>query len=280
MALPFQIINNYRLGEELGEGHFGQVYKAQHIHLANRIGAIKLLHMRMNTEKERDKFLDEARILGRFTHPHILPILDVGIQEGTPYMITEFASGGSLRDRLRKAGTQLLPFEESLLILRQIAEALHEAHQQKVVHRDLKPENILFHANGNALLADFGISTILSTQSITTTTIAGTPPYMAPEQFKGHVSKESDQYALGCIAYELLTGHKPFTAPDFFSMGIKHMTEAPPPPTQFNPHLPTDISQAILKAMDKDRHQRFTDVLDFVNAMEGKPLTTQPHSSS
>jgi serine/threonine protein kinase/lipoprotein NlpI len=268
MALHFQTIGNYRLVEELAEGAFGRVYRAEHMHLMNRIVAIKLLHTRTNTEKEREDFLQEARILGLFKHPHILPIVDFGIQEGTPYLITEFASGGSLRDRLKQTSTRLLSLDESLRILRQVAQALHTAHQQKVVHRDLKPENILFDSEGNVLLADFGISTILSVKSIKTTAIVGTPSYMAPEQFKGHVSKESDQYALGCIAYELLAEHKPFTAPDFFSMGIKHMTEVPPPPTQFNPRLPAYISQAILKAMTKDRHQRFPDVLDFVDALE------------
>ena len=268
MAQNLQTIGNYRLVEELAEGAFGRVYRAEHMYLTNRIAAIKLLHTRINTEKERDDFLHEARILELFKHPHILPIIDFGIQEGTPYLITDFASGGSLRDRLKQVSTRPLSFDESLRILRQVAEALHVAHQEKVVHRDLKPENILFHTSGNVLLADFGISTILSTTSIKTTAIIGTPPYMAPEQFKGHVSKESDQYALGCIAYELFAGHQPFTAPDFFSMAIKHMTEAPPPPTQFNPRLPTHISQAILKAMDKERHQRFVDVLDFINALE------------
>jgi serine/threonine protein kinase len=268
MALHPQTISNYRLVKELAEGAFGRVYQAEHLVLTNRIVAIKLLHTRMSTEKEREKFLQEAQILGLFKHPYIMPIVDVGIEDGTPYLITEFASGGSLRDRLKQVGRQPFLFEESLRILRQVAEALYSAHQQQVVHRDLKPANILFHTNGNALLADFGISTILTNQSIKSTAIAGTPSYMAPEQFKGHVSKESDQYALGCIAYELLAGHKPFTAPDFFSMGMKHMTEAPPPPTQFNPRLPTYISQAILKAMAKERRQRFANVLDFINALE------------
>ncbi len=267
MASHFQTIGNYRLLEELAEGAFGRVYLAEHMYLTNRIAAIKLLHTRINTEKDREDFLHEARILELCKHPHILPIIDFGIQEGTPYLITEFASGGSLRDRLEQVRTRL-SLDESLRILRQISQALHIAHQQKVVHRDLKPANILFDGEGNVLLADFGISTILSTKSIKTTAIVGTPPYMAPEQFKGHVSKESDQYALGCIAYELLAGHQPFSVPDFFSMGIKHMTEAPPPPTQFNPRLPAYISQAILKAMAKERHQRFADVLDFVNALE------------
>ena len=108
----------------------------------------------------------------------------------------------------------------------------------------------------------------------------GTTLYMSPEQFTMKAGKESDQYALGCIAYELLTGQEPFTAESPAEIMHKHMYEEPQPPNQHNPLLPEHISQAILKAMAKDRHQRFTDVLDFVNAMEGKPLTTQPHSSS
>lgn len=271
MAQHFQTISNYRLLKELGEGHFGHVYQAEHMYLTNRIVAIKLLHA-LATEKEREQFLHEAHILELFKHPHILPIIDAGIEESTPYLITEFAAGGSLRDRLKQASTQPPTLNESLRILRQVAEALNAAHQQKVVHRDLKPENILFHTNGNVLLADFGISTTLSSKSIKTTAIIGTPPYMAPEQFKGHVSKESDQYALGCIAYELFAGHLPFTAPDFFSMAIKHMTDAPLPPTQFNPHLPAHISQAILKAMSKERQERFANILDFVNALENDYL--------
>ncbi len=268
MALNFPTIGNYRLVEELAKGAFGRVYRAEHMYLTNRIAAIKLLHTRINTEKERDDFLHEARVLELFKHPHILPLLDFGIQEGTPYLITEFASGGSLRNRLKQAGSQLLSLDECLRILRQVAEALYAAHQQKVVHRDLKPENILFHTSGNVLLADFGISTTLSDNSTTNTNIAGTPSYMAPEQFRGHVSKKSDQYALGCIAYELFAGRKPFNALDFVSMMYKHTTEQPLPPTHFNPRLPIHISQAILKAMAKERQQRFANVLDFVNALE------------
>jgi serine/threonine protein kinase len=268
MGFIFQTIGNYRLVEELAAGAVGRVYRAEHMYLTNRIAAIKLLHTRIHTEKERNDFLHEARTLGLFKHPHILPIIDFGIQEGTPYLITDFASGGSLRNRLKQAGSQPLSLDESLRILRQVAEALDAAHQQKVVHRDLKPENILFHTNGNVLLADFGLSTTLSDNITTNTTIAGTPSYMAPEQFKGHVSKKSDQYALGCIAYELFTGRKPFDALDFVSMMYKHTTEQPLPPTHFNPRLPTHVSQAILKAMAKERQQRFANVLDFVNALE------------
>ena len=268
MSSHILTIGNYRLLEELASGAFGRVHRAEHIHLSNRIVAVKLLHAHLSSEKERKSFLHEASILEMLKHTHILPILDVGIHEGRiPYMITEFASQGSLRQRLRRQLPQLLPFEETLRILTQIAQALQIAHQQQIVHRDLKPENILFHTNGNALLADFGISTVLGSMSVQQATITGTPPYMAPEQFKGNVSKGSDQYALGCIAYELVTGHRPFTAPDFFSMAIKHMTEQPLPPKHYDRDLPEHVSQAILKALAKERDQRHVDVMSFIQAL-------------
>jgi serine/threonine protein kinase len=124
MAPHFQTISNYRLGEELAEGAFGQVYRAEHMYLTNRIAAIKFLHTLVSTEKERDHFRREAHRLELLKHPHILPIIDFGIQEGTPYWITEFASGGSLRDRLRQVDTQPISLDESLQILRQVAQAL------------------------------------------------------------------------------------------------------------------------------------------------------------
>src|SRR6185312_2718195 len=138
-----------------------------------------------------------------------------------------------------------------------------------IIHRDLKPENIFFNANDVALLADFGIAITLSTSSVKYSSVMGTPAYMAPEQFQGVLSQQSDQYALGCIAYELFTGHKPFTAPDFFAMGFKHLIDNPVAPTQLNPALPVHIEQAILKAMAKQREERHTDVRAFLAALQG-----------
>ncbi len=159
--------------------------------------------------------------------------------------------------------------EEAITILSQIGQALHYAHQQHVIHRDIKPENILFNEKGDALLADFGIATVLTTASAKQTTILGTPSYMAPEQFRGIISSESDQYALGCIAYELLTLRKPFTAPDLVALMFKHVTEHPVPPKQLNPQLPVYVEQAILKALEKERLDRYTDVFSFIKAISG-----------
>lgn len=231
--------------------------------------AVKLLHMFLETEQEREQFLQEAQILESLKHHYILPLLDVGFLEGAPapYLITEYAAGGSLRERLR----QRLPLsiEQAITILAQVGEALAFAHQHNVIHRDIKPENILFNARGDALLADFGIATIASatTRSQLVTSVVGTPLYMAPEQFQGKLSRESDQYALGCIAYELFTGRQPFQAGDFIAIGFLHATEQPVALRQYNPTLPLAVEQAVLKALAKQRTERHADVQAFVLAL-------------
>ena len=262
-------IGNYRVIAELNSGAFGNVYRAQHLILTERTVAIKLLHAYLHSPKEREQFIQEAQFLEKLKHRYITPIIDVGFSEGFPYLIAEYATHGSLRDRLNHLSPHLLAIEDAIAILSQIGQALHYAHQQHIIHRDLKPENILFNSQGEALLADFGIATMLATASIKyVTMIGGTPPYMAPEQFRGMISKESDQYALGCIAYELFTGNRPFSAPDFISMGFKHATEQPLSPSQLNPQLPVFIEHAILKAMAKERAERYADVSSFIMALQ------------
>lgn len=129
------------------------------------------------------------------------------------------------------------------------------------MHRDLKPENILFNAKGEALLADFGIAKMLDTIGVRQGTIISTPSYMAPEQFRGLASRESDQYALGCIAYELFTGRQPFIAPDMAALMFKHLMEQPVTPRQVNAQLPECIEQAVLKALAKEREGRYEEAL-------------------
>jgi len=263
-------IGNYQIVAMLNSGAFGSVFQAQHTILSERIVAIKLLHAYLGSAREREQFLQEARFLEKLKHRYILSILDVGFSDGFPYLIAEYASQGSLRDRLKRQYPRLLPTEEVINILSQIGQALQHAHQQNIIHRDLKPDNILFNAYQEALLADFGIATMLSTASVKhVTVITGTPPYMAPEQFQGTICKESDQYALGCIAYQLFTGQPPFSAPDFVSMGFKHITEQPAAPTQLNPGLRGYVADAILKAMAKQRTDRFSSVAEFIAALRG-----------
>src|SRR5713101_4025030 len=264
-------LGNYRLVAELNSGSYGSVYQGKHLIFEDDpVVAIKVLHAHLGSSQERTQFIQEAQLLKKLQHPHILPILDAGIQDGFPYMVTAYASQGSLRDRLDQQPHAPFPLDEALRILSQVSQALHFAHQQRIVHRDLKPGNILFNAQGEALLADFGIAAVLATARTRQLGRGGTPAYMAPEQFEGMVSMKSDQYALGCLAYELVTGHKPFTVANG-SLEVwwyQHAKVEPVAPTQLNPGLPIHIEEAILKAMTKQRTGRHTDVAAFLSSLQ------------
>src|SRR2546425_1599772 len=269
-------IGNYRITAEIGSGGFAQVYRGEHLLLKERTVAIKFLHTHLSSPEESARFLQEAGLLETLRHHHILLIYDVGIDQGFPYLVAEYAPNGSLRDRLKQSAPHPLPTEDVMRILSQVGQALHFAHQHHIIHRDLKPENILFNREGEALLADFGIATTLASASFQSANISGTPSYMAPEQFAGTVCKESDQYALGCIGYELVTGFPPFSADNVFATGFKHLHETPPAPTQFNPGVPASIEQAILTAMAKERSERYPDLRDFISALHGAPRSLSP----
>lgn len=259
-----QRIGNYRISERVSSGSFGSVYKAEHIHLKGRVVAIKLLHAHLESPSEQRQFTQEAQFLAQLEHPYILPLIDFGFSEHQPYLITRYAPGGSLRHLLRQQ-KQHLPFARTLSLLQQVGQALQYAHDQQIIHRDLKPENILFNEREEALLADFGIAMMLSTtNSKHVTAISGTPSYMAPEQFQGIVSKQNDQYALACIAYELFTGRVPFTAPDFFALGFQHLTATPVPLHEYNKQIPLAAEMAILKALAKQRTDRYPTITTFL----------------
>ncbi|GHP00813.1 hypothetical protein KSF_108600 [Reticulibacter mediterranei] len=277
-AYPKQIVN-YRLLTEIDAGGSGIVYLAEHLILTERRVAIKLLHTHLTASEDRDRFLDEAKVLYKLQHPHILPLHDVGFHEQRPYLITDYADGGSLRDRLE----QPLPWSQVLSILQQIGEALQYAHDQGIVHRDLKPENILFRADGHAYLADFGIAQEVSKQR--DTEVVGSVDYMAPEQFKRIICKEIDQYALGCIAYEFLRGHVPFQAATLQELLHLHATEMPPSLIAVKPSLPPAIEQAIFRALAKDPGARFASVHEFLQTLALVPaqhlsLMTSPLAHS
>jgi len=262
------IVGNHCIISELAMGAFGRVYLAQHAVLTNRVVALKLMHtVPLSSEQKCNQFLQEARFLELLRHHYILPILDVGIHQGMPYIVSEYASGGSLRNRMKDKTLKPLREEEIQKILSQVGEALQYAHQKNIIHRDLKPENILFNAKNDALLADFGLATMLATASIKYISNAGTPRYMSPEQFRGIVSKESDQYALGCITYELCTGHPLFGGHDPFSLMYQHVNDEPVSPSKLNPNVHPNVEQAILKALAKQRHDRHADIRAFITAL-------------
>lgn len=257
---------SYQLVQLLGQGAFGSVYLGKHFLLTQKPPvAIKILNTALNSQEEFDRFFQEAVLLDTLSHPHILPIIDANLYEGYPYFIAEYAQGGSLQDRLEQLNGEPMPLGEALQVLQQTGDGLQHAHDLDVVHRDLKPANILFDANGEAMLADFGIA--LQVQRTRRVDEIGTPAYMSPEQFKGKISKKSDQYALGCIAYELFTGQQLFIADDPYTIGYKHIYEAPVAPHTLNPGVPPHIEEVVLKALSKEHNDRYDSVADFVEAL-------------
>lgn len=274
-------IGNYRIRAKIASGGYGSVYIGEHTFLTDRTVAIKILHTRyLTVQKERHRFLEEARLLEKLKHPSILPIIDVGIHKGSFYMISEYAPGGSLQELLDRLYPHPLKVEEAISILTQIGKALDFAHQQNIVHNDLKPANILFNTSGKAVIADFGNAVVLGEKNcVSTNTVIGTLDYMAPERFQGEITKASDLYSLGCIAYQLFTGTTPFHARNDTALRDKHLYEKPVPPTRLNPDLPTYIELAVLKAMAKDPAERYRDVLSFITALR-PPLRAHTGSTS
>ncbi len=270
-------LGNYRIVEVIAKGAYGIIYRAEHLHLGNPM-AIKFMHAYFNSSKQREQFRREAQILVRLRHSNVLRLIDFGIDEDSPYLVSEYAVGGSLRDRLTRHAPHPLLLQDAVRTLAQVGRALGYVHSQGVIHRDLKPENILFDEADRALLADFGIAIVKQTTSATNLVGLGTPPYMAPEQFKasGEPLPESDQYALGCVAYELLTGQPPFTADNAAAYGFQHTYEAPVPLRHLNPAIPPRIEQAVLTALAKEPAGRYASEEAFLEALGiRRPAPTQ-----
>ncbi|GCE08311.1 serine/threonine protein kinase [Dictyobacter aurantiacus] len=268
-----EIIGNYRIEEKIGGGGYSRVYWASHIWNRKKVVAIKIFHEYVDTLSARAKFESEARLLRQLRHEHIVPIIAHGIkymkshEAYLPYLITELAPEGSLRDLLNETDGPL-PKRQALLIITQVGEALQYAHDNDVAHLDIKPENILFKAPDHVWLADLGIADVLVSTRTREGGIAGTYAYMAPEQFQGKMSKRSDQYALACVTYELLTGKHPFNTTSSHSLMYQHLETQPISPNTHNPEIPDAVCKVILKGMAKDRYDRYPTTADFVKMLK------------
>ncbi len=225
-----QQMGNYRLLRLVGRGAFADVYLGEHIYLQTQ-AAIKVLHIQMGSNEVAD-FRREAKIIAHLLHPHIIRVLDFGVEGNTPFLVMDYAPHGTLR-RAYPRGTHL-PLPTIISYTSQIAQALQYAHDRGVIHRDVKPENMLLNANKEILLSDFGIpaveqsTSMLITQKMSDLKTAGTASYMAPEQIQGHPHPSSDQYALGIVVYEWLSGSLPF-AGDACSVMYQQVNVQPPP---------------------------------------------------
>ena len=255
---------NYRLVRLIGQGGFAEVYLGEHL-LLDTQAAIKVLYAKLARD-DIETFRLEARTIARLLHPHIVRVLDFGVEGTTPFLVMDYAPGDTIR-RLYPKGTRL-PLETVVSYVKQVATALQYAHEQKVIHRDVKPENMLMGRNGEVLLSDFGIALITqSSRYEGSIDMAGTIAYMAPEQIEAHPRPASDQYSLGIVVYEWLTGDRPFHG-SFREIAIKHSLVPPPSLCEQVSTLPPAVEQVVLIALAKDPKQRFGSVLAFATALE------------
>ena len=259
-----QRLGNYQLVRLLGEGGFAEVYLGEHLHLKTQ-AAVKLLHTRLSQD-DIEGFRREARVIAQLIHPHIVRVLDFGVEGNAPYLVMDFAPYGTLRNRHPK-GTRV-PLYYVTAYVRQVADALYYAHSQRLIHRDIKPENMLVGRNNEILLSDFGIALASQSSSYQSTQdVAGTIAYMAPEQIQAHPRPASDQYSLGIVVYEWLTGNRPFQG-TYTEIAVKHTMVPPPPLREQFLDIPQSVEDIVMRALQKDPHQRFEDVHAFAIALE------------
>ncbi len=285
MASPFEVLRDqlvaatageYRILAELGRGGMAAVYLAEDLSLGRRV-AVKVMVPGLDaTEGMADRFLLEARTAAQLSHPNIIPIYAVRTTDLLRYFVMKFIGGRSLDRVLAETGP--LPVPVVMAIVAQVGSALEHAHRRGVVHRDIKPANIMLDEDGAAIVADFGIAKVAQGVSLTQTgSTVGTPTYMSPEQCTGKaVTGASDQYALGCVAFELLTGRPPFVHQEVVPVLLAHVSDAPPPLLPLRTDCPLELAVVIDKMLAKDPAERWVDLDEAVAAAEAGPFGSDP----
>ncbi len=281
----------YHIERELGAGGMATVYLAQDLKHERQV-AVKVLRPELAAALGPERFLQEIKIAANLHHPHILPLFDSGEIDGFLFYVMPYEEGQSLRERLDKHGE--LPITEAIRILRDVVDALAHAHRQHVVHRDIKPANVML-SDRHALVTDFGVAKAVSEMTtrhqLTTDGVAlGTPTYMAPEQATAdpHIDHRADIYAVGTVAYELLTGRPPFLGTTPQMILSAHLTDAPEPVTKYRESVPAALEQLVLKCLEKnpaDRWQSAEELLPHLDALVTPsggvtPIGTMPVSTA
>jgi len=259
----------YRIVAPLGEGGMAAVYKAYQPGM-DRYVALKILPRHFASDPQFvARFKQEAQVLAKLQHPHILPVFDFGEAEGYTYIVMPFIESGTLIDLLKG---QPLPLKQIRRVISQLGDALDYAHSRGLVHRDVKPSNVLLDERGNCLLTDFGLAKIVEGRMNLTTSgaVLGTPAYMSPEQGLGQTPDgRSDIYSLGVILYEMATGRAPFKAETPMAVMIKHIHDPLPMPSTINPKLIDSVERVILKAMAKEPNERYAAAAEMAQAIQG-----------
>src|SRR5688572_20116871 len=268
-------IGGYVLGEELGRGGAATVFLATDLK-HDRSVALKLLSADASSALGGDRFKREIDVVAKLHHPHILPLHDSGEVDGLLYYVMPLVTGETLRDRIARRGP--LPVAEVRQIMTDVAAALDYAHRHGVVHRDVKPANILLDEE-HATVADFGIAHRAlgdSAEQLTTAgMIIGTPTYMSPEQSTGSrdVDARTDIYALGCVAFEMLTGLPPFRGANVTAIVTQHLQAPVPSARALRTDLPSEVDDVLRRALAKDPAHRYASARDFGAAL-GEALTS------
>ena len=278
-----QLLGDYKIEQQLGEGAFATVYRGKDIHLDINV-AIKVLNLLSLSSRDeriyRQNFQQEARIIAHLDHPRIVRVLRFGftptglpgIQDQTPFLVMSYAAHGSLRHAFPELSR--LNFATIAKYTLQIAEALQYAHDQKpsLVHRDIKPENIFLDAMANALVGDFGIAVSVNAETHTPRDRSGTFRYIAPEQSQGHPKPASDQYSLGIMVYEWLSGDAPFNADNPIGLALAHIRDPLPP---LPPAIPNRqaIEAVLFRALAKKPEQRYPRIMDFASGFTASVRT-------
>jgi serine/threonine protein kinase len=260
----------YTLERELGAGGMATVYLTTD-HKHNRKVAVKVLRPEFAAAVGRDRFLREIEIVGHLTHPHILPLYDSGVLDELCYFVMPYVTdASSLRTRLDREGP--LPIEEAIQVTREIADGLAYAHAHHVVHRDIKPQNIMLEA-GHAVIADFGIALALDgvgADRLTDTGFSlGTPHYMSPEQASAarRLDGRTDVYSLGCVLYEMLAGHPPFTGPSLHAIMARHTVEPPPSLRIVRETVSESLERVCFRMLAKSPADRFQSAEELIVAL-------------
>lgn len=276
-----KVIENYRIERVVGRGGMGTVYEATDLNLNLKV-ALKIMNPNLaEQERFRLRFQQEAQAAARLDHPNIIRPMYFGIKDRNLFLVTELIQAGSLADYLKRLRREnkVIELPEALELTRQVADALHYAHQQRMVHRDVKPGNILLkpmtssgrHTSFRAVLTDFGLAQMMeSTSQSMRGQPAGTFAYMSPEQCKGvQLDGRSDIYSLGIMLYELATGRLPFAEPKSLREAFEaHMNQQPVPPSSVRPDIPRDVERIILKCIAKKPEQRFQSAGELSQALQ------------
>jgi eukaryotic-like serine/threonine-protein kinase len=250
----------YRIVRKLGAGGMANVYLAEDEDLGRRV-AIKILNDRYaNDDLFIERFRREAKSAAALSHPNIVSVYDRGEAEGTYYIAMEVIEGRSLKELIMTRGP--LPIAQALAYTHEMLEALRFAHRHGIIHRDIKPHNILI---GERLkVTDFGIARAGASQMTEAGSIMGTAQYLSPEQARGApVTASSDLYSVGIVLYEMLTGKVPFTGDSAIEIAMKHLNEAPKPPSKIRPEIPEDLDQVVLRALSKNPEDRYQTAEEF-----------------